>query len=471
MELWMWLLFCSPAAAVTVNVEPADDWCDAIRSAAPGDTVALSAGEFAGPCTIDHGGAEGAPVRVTAQDPDSPPLISYAGTSSNVIDVLVSDVTLSGLTFGPTNPDIDAIKIKAGSRVTIEGCTFTGTGGISVAANSTDGDANAVLGCTFTDLQATGLYFGCHDGTCKQTDVRIEDNVFDGVTSTAVGYAMELKLDSWGIVARNAIRDTKGPGIEIYGSSDGSVYTTVEQNLVFGGASGAIEIGGGPAIVRNNIVVGSTGGGIVSYDYGGRGLVRAVKIIGNTAIGEGAAAFSISGWTQGADLDLQDNAGLQRGNGVALPASIPGIPMEGNVECGPACFVDEASLDLWPAEGGGLIDMGVTPSAALVTDFCGQPRSGAPDVGAFEWVADGTSGGSGPGPIAFGAWSTFACDTGGDGTGGPDDSGDVLSASGGCGCSSSRSSSGSWSGSAGGLLAGLGSVVSAMARRRAGPAR
>ena len=47
---------------------------------------------------------------------------------------------------------------------------------------------------------------------------------------------------------------------------------------------------GGPAIVRNNIVVGSVGGGIVSYDYGGRGLVHGVHIVGNTVIGDGGAA-------------------------------------------------------------------------------------------------------------------------------------------------------------------------------------
>lgn len=439
MSVAMWLLLCilGPRAfAATFDVGPGDDWCGAIRSAAAGDTVALSAGTFQGPCTIDHGGTDGAPVLVTASDPDSPPLITYSGPSSNVIDVLVSDVTLHGLAFGPTNPDIDAIKIKDGSRVTVEDCTFTGVGGISVSANSADGDSNAILGCTFTDLQATGLYLGCHDGSCVQTDVRIEDNVFDGVTSSDVGYALEVKLDSWGTIARNVIRDTKGPGIEIYGATDGSVTSTVEQNLVYGGASGAIEIGGGPAIVRNNIVVGGTGGGIVSYDYGGRGLVRGVHIVGNTAIGDGASAFSVSGWTAGADLELQDNAGLQRDGGVALPASIAGIPMEGNVECGAGCFVDEASLDVWPAEG--LVDAGVTPVAPVVTDFCGSARSGPFDVGAFE------ASGEDPGALVFGPWSDFSCDQvmhDPDDTSDTADTGDTTTE--GCGCSTPLPGSGS----------------------------
>ncbi|MDP2305474.1 MAG: right-handed parallel beta-helix repeat-containing protein [Pseudomonadota bacterium] len=425
------LLVISPLHAATVQVTPGDDWCGAIRAAAPGDTVTLAPGDYAGPCTIDHGGTEGAPVVVAAQDPAAPPHIVYTGASSNVIDVLVSDVTLRGLAFGPTQADIDAVKIKAGSRVTVEDCTFSEVGGISVSANSADGDANAVLGCAFLDLQATGLYFGCHDGTCVQSQVRIEDNVFDGVTSSAVGYALEIKLDSWGTVARNAIRNTKGPGIEIYGSRDGSVTSMVEQNLVYGGESGAIEIGGGPAIVRNNIVIGAGGGGIVSYDYGGRGLVSGVHIVGNTAIGEGGPAFSTSGWQAGADLELRDNAGLQRDGGAALPDAIEGIPMDGNVTCGAACFVDAEALDLWPAPEGELVDAAVPTEASLETDFCGRPRGDAPDVGAFE-----ASAGADPGALAFGAWADRAC--GADDSGG-DDSGDtgVTPVAAGCGCAAS----------------------------------
>ncbi len=425
------LLLPEISKAATVELAPGDDWCGALRAAAPMDTILLAPGEYAGPCTIDHGGTEGAPVTIAAADPDAPPHIVYTGTSSNVIDVLASDVTLRGLAFGPTEANIDAVKIKDGSRVAVEDSVFTGIGGISVSANSADGANNAVLACTFTDLNATALYFGCHDGSCVQTDVRIEDNTFDGVTSDAVGYALEIKLDSWGMVARNSIRDTKGPGIEIYGSSDpsgeGSVPSVVEQNLVWGGASGAIEIGGGPAIVRNNIVVGSVGGGIVSYDYGGRGLVHGVHIVGNTAIGDGGAAIAASGWSAGADLELWGNAVYARSGGSALPAEVSGVPMASNLECGDGCFVDAATLDLWPAPEGGLVDAAEPAAEPLVDDFCGRSRDGSPDIGALE-----RSGGEDPGALGFGPYADFDCALSWGDTAGTDE--DAVG--GGCGCAS-----------------------------------
>ena len=167
--------------------------------------------------------------------------------------------------------------------------------------------------------------------------------------------------------------------------------------------------------MRNNIVVGSVGGGIVSYDYGGRGLVHGVHIVGNTVIGEGGAAIAASGWVAGADLELWGNAVFPRSGGSGLPAEVAGIPMASNLECGEDCFVDAATLDLWPTAEGGLVDAAAVAAEPPLDDFCGRSRDGAPDIGAFE-----VSGGDDPGALAFGPYADFDCalplgDTGGSG--------------------------------------------------------
>lgn len=387
-----------------MDLSPGDPWCATLAAAAPGDVLRLAPGEYDGPCTLSVGGAPDLPVTLEAADATDRPHIVYDGATSNVLDVLASHVVLRGLSFGPTRADIDAIKIKSGSFITVEDCFFTGVGGISVSANSADGEGLVLRGNELRDVEATGFYLGCHDGasSCTQADVRVEDNLIDGVTSPDVGYGLEIKLDSWGTVRRNVVRGTKGPGIEIYGSSDPSRVTVVEANLVIGSrTSGALEVGGGPVLVRNNLVVAGTGGGIVSYDYGGRGLVSGIHLLGNTAVGDGA--FSVSGWTPGQDLEMTSNAADR-----PMPTAVDGIPMAGNVACADAqaCWMDAANLDFWPVAGGPLLDGGGSPQDAhtLDEDFCGQARTAPPDAGALERTGDG-----GPGPLPVDFASTFAC--------------------------------------------------------------
>lgn len=438
---------------------PGDDWCAAINAAAPGDTITLSAGDYDGPCTMNQGGEEGRPITLKAEDPQHLPHIVYTGHSDNVINVQASHLVISGLAFGPTQADIDAIKIKSGSDITVENSLFEEIGGISISANSMDGSDQVVRGCTFRNLQATALYFGCHDGSCVQRNVQIEENVFDGVQSTAVGYAMEIKLDSSATIRHNAIRDTKGPGIEIYGSSDQAVQSTVEGNIVWGGASGAIEIGGGPAFVRNNIVIASQGGGIFSYDYGARGLVHGVHIVGNTAIADVGEGFVLQSWQTGQDLEFVNNVVYAAGGQASLPDALSDGSMVGNLSCGEDCFVDAANLNLWPTSQSPLIDAGHIHEEDEI-DFCGNLRDASPDIGVFE--ANGTAG---PGAYSFGPIAAYVCP----GLPSTDDSGlweesavATTDKSEGCGCVSAQ-------GVGGGFWLGLGLWVSFS--RTSGPNR
>lgn len=396
------LLFMLIAAhAADRTIAPGEDWCAAFNAASPGDTVTLAAGEHAGVCWLSASGEPDNPITLAGDGAS----IVYAGVSSNVTDVDASHIIISGLHFGPTSADIDAIKIHGGDDIVVTGCTFEAVGGISVSANSADTSSVSIIANTFTDLAATGLYLGCHDGSCTSTGFAIAANIFDGVTSSGVGYAMEIKLGSWGVIAENTVYDAQGPAIEVYGAEDDS-WTIVTRNLLIASRDAAtLEIGGGPAIVDNNVVIGGAGAALMVYDYGGRGLVRDVFVQGNTLWGVGGAAASLSGWSEGAPVYFQDNAlGRDDGASSTLPETDGLTMINGNVDCadGAGCWADAAAGDLWPLAGGALDGTGGGADPALADDWCDHLRGTPPDVGALEV-------GSGAGLFVAGATAATLC--------------------------------------------------------------
>ena len=453
----MWMISISAAFAATVQIAPGEDWCSAANSAAPGDEIVLNAGEHDGPCVLRASG-------VTVRGDGSLPHIVYPGVNSNVIDVEASDVTLAGLWIGPTQPNIDGVKVKSGNDVHITGCLFDQVGGISISANSSDSTGTQIVDNHFDDLQATGIYLGCHDGSCRAADFLIADNLIDGVVSSGVGYGIETKLNSYGVIRDNVIHDTQGPGIEVFGSEDLGAVTVVEQNYVVGSTNnGALEIGGGPALVRNNIVVGGNAGGIYAYDYGGRGLQREVQILGNTVIGTVGEAIRVSSWEGGVGLVIANNAAWQEsGAGPALPADISGVDMTTNTACEPGCWEDASATNFNPAS----LSPG-TSGYDMPVDFCGTTRADPPMQGAVE--------GDGPPSLPIDFKASFDCSAGtGGGTtpSGDDDDdddddestdeaeGDDLEGSaGGCGCATP-------SGHTGWLFVFSGWVVAFRGRRR-----
>ena len=62
------------------------------------------------------------------------------------------------------------------------------------------------------------MYLGCHDGmtACTAGDVLVEGNLVDGVTSPAVGYALEIKLEE-----RRAAREKSGVASVAHGTMAG----------------------------------------------------------------------------------------------------------------------------------------------------------------------------------------------------------------------------------------------------------
>jgi hypothetical protein len=378
-----------PTRAGAREIGPGSDFCSAVNALRPGEELVLRPGDYQGPCTIRNGGRPGAPVVIRALDSAQRPRIVYQGRDSNVLDVKASHVIVRGLRFGPTQTEVDGVRVFEAEEVIVEGCEFDGMSGIAVVANHANVRGLVVRNNVIFRSRATGMYFGCHDGTtCAVTDLLIEGNYIHGVTAgpNEIGYGLEIKLNSAGTVRGNVVVDTKGPGIMVYGSRDPALLSVVERNfLADSHTSAGIVVGGGPALVRNNIAVGSARGGIALEDYGRRGLLRGVVLVHNTVFGNaGGIVVPSSGPL---DALAINNAAQARPGTPVLPPARVGLALRGNADCtGAPCFADPEARDFSPAAGSPLLGAGVGRSESWfpAADFFGARRSSPPSAGAVE---------------------------------------------------------------------------------------
>ncbi len=402
-------VIASPASASasrkTSVVNPGDAWCSVVNAAAPGDTIVFGAGSYPDTCSISVSGTTLAPITLRSQSsaPSDRAVLAYSGTSSNIIDVYGSYLVFRWLTFGPTAAGAGVNPIKLRSSVTgvvIDQNVFQGTD-IAVAANSSGSTYQNiwVTNNVLKNLQSTGLYFGCHDGSsCHALNILIRGNLIQSVLpGDGVGYGLEIKLNSYATIIENTVYDSQGPGIEVYGSNRGDPPSVVERNYVEGAVNDAgINVGGGPAIVRNNIVVGNGYNGIWAQDYGGRGLQQNVWIVANTVLNNQTGGIKVSNWLASAGNVLAFNAIAPLG---ATPALSPPAPVAdtllGNMTCSPAavCFDQPgaAPYDLWPIAAGPLIGAAGSGAEAwrVADDFQCAPRGSAADTGAMQRTSPG----------------------------------------------------------------------------------
>ncbi|HWN15453.1 MAG TPA: right-handed parallel beta-helix repeat-containing protein [Candidatus Dormibacteraeota bacterium] len=377
-----------PAGAAEIG--PEDDFCGAVNQLQPGDELRLRPGDYQGPCVIRRGGAPGAPTTIAAADPQQRPRILYDGITANVLEVRAGHLVIRGLEFGPTRPDVDAIRIMLGNGLVIENCRFVQVGGIAITANNMSVQGLTIRGNVIEGSRSTGMYFGCHDGQrCVVSDLLVAGNLIRGVTAAPdqVGYGIEIKLNSSGIVRDNIILRTKGPGIMVYGARDLLTQNLVERNVVMGSERAAgIVVGGGPAVVRNNVVLTNNDGGISLQDYGKRGLLRRIVIVHNTIYGNLVGGITIEG-QEARETTVLNNAIQSPGGTPAVAAPRPGVWTAGNVDCTyRACFMQPDGFDFSPFPGSALVGPGTLAGGEALPreDLFRMRRGSPPTVGAIE---------------------------------------------------------------------------------------
>jgi hypothetical protein len=277
-------------------------------------------------------------------------------------------------------------------NVTVERNLFLGSGNVSVSANTGNTSDLFIRDNVFLNLESTAVYIGCHDGSCVSANLLFERNYVNGVRASdpnSVGYGIEVKLNSWGVLRDNTIVNTKGPPIMTYGIAQGSQSSTIEGNYVEGSRNeGGIVIGGGPAIVRNNIAVNNSYGGISAQNYSRRNLQRNVWIVHNTVINNGDSGINTQGWSSDSNNVIANNAILPRPQTMSLRPSAPAGTIIGNVTCTASCFINAINVpyDFWPVAQSPLVHASQTGSVAwkALDDFMGAVRGEQPDVGAME---------------------------------------------------------------------------------------
>jgi hypothetical protein len=388
--LLLGLCATGPGGAAALEIGPDADLCGALSQLQPGDELVLQTGDYQGGCKVRQGGLPGRPIVIRSADPAEPARLTRSGDAVNMLEIHASDLVIRSLAFGPTVTDADGVRIITGSRITVEDCRFAKMGGIAVAATHSSLQDLTVRHNVITDSTATAMYFGCHDGmACQIGGLVVEGNYIRNVAAppAEIGYGIEVKLNSAGIIRDNVIVDTKGPGIMVYGARDLVTVSVVERNFVRGSrTSSGIVVAGGPAVVRNNVSGWNFEAGIGLENYKHRGLLRGITLAHNTVYANREGGIMVPG-VASIDVAILNNAASGRAGTPALPALRPGIRLVGNLDCSwMACFANPEGMDFSPYAGSLLSGLGVARATdgVPVDDYFGVPRRTPATIGAIE---------------------------------------------------------------------------------------
>lgn len=386
------LLLVGPAhgRAEGAEIGPETDLCSSLQTLAPGVELVLRSGHYRAGCVVARGGTPGARVVIRSADGNDPARLVAPPGAVSVLSIRASDVTLRGLHFGPTAVDVDGVRVVSGQRVSIDDCQFSQMGGVAVVAGDASLRSLAVRRNQITDSTATAMSFGCRDGiSCSITGLVIQGNLIRAVTShySQIGYGVVIHVNSAAIIRDNTILDTKGPGIMVQGSVDLSTASLIERNFVRGSrTSSGIVLGGGPAVVRNNIATHNFEAGITLENYMRRGLLRGIVVAHNTVYANREAGLAVPGRSP-LEATFLNNAIHAMVGTPLLPHPRAGLRMNGNLDCSWApCFANAEALDFSPFAGSLLA--GPAPiqlEPGLPTDdFFATPRATPPAIGAVD---------------------------------------------------------------------------------------
>jgi len=342
---------------------------------------------------IRRGGTTERPLVIRGKRDVGRPRIVYEGQSANVLEIRADHIIVRGLVLGPTRRNVDGVRIFANYGITIEDCEFSHLGGIAIAATRTNVDGLIVRRNVVTDSAATAMYFGCHDGIeCLISNLIVERNFIHRVDAIdpEIGYGIQFKLNSTGVIRDNVIVDTKGPGIMAYGSSDPNSPSLIERNFVTGSRqSSGVLIGGGPAQVRNNIVSHNFLGGVTLQDYANRGLLRKIAVVNNTVFRNDHGEFVVPSQVKLSEILFAMNAAASSEGNQVFPRRQTGLDLWQNIDCTTnTCFTDPLTLNFSPLPASPVYRVQNLKDAGLpLDDYYGRSRKRKPIAGAVAFAA------------------------------------------------------------------------------------
>ncbi len=428
-RLLLLLLFTLPARGEVIELYPTGmtDTCDEAlenvwNRAVPGDEIVLHGGVYAQGCArrIHSSGTREAPITVRAAS-GADVLITRPRASStrhNNIEITGAWLVIRGLRFQYGSA---GVRFMGGSsHIVFEHNTVFDVYDNAIRMNSGDTHGfvlrgNEVYSTGLGGTTGEGMYIGCHDGSCIASHHLIEDNYIHHLRSDRGGGndGIEIKFRSFANVVRgNRIHDTtvgqQFPCIFAYGHGVGAP-NVIENNLLYNCAEAILV--SADAVVRNNVILGSTATGIHVKRRAPVPSVRNVQVLNNTVHGGVAvcARFEVHG---ARDVVIANNA-FYCPQSRAVSGSFSSAVVQSNVVLGrmpfgatdedrfikgdatAETFVDAPNGDLRLRPNSALVDAGDKAFAqGIRSDHAGQPRvlGAEVDVGAFEYQPEAQGG-------------------------------------------------------------------------------
>lgn len=399
------------ARAEVFEVREGEDLFAVLSGLAAGDEVVLHAGTY--PTGRRWGftwsGTEAAPIVIHGAEGEARPVIEGI-SSQNVMDLdgswfVLRHLEITGGSHG--------LRLGTVDHATFEGLSLHDIDDVAISCNRSGNNCDSLL-IRRNEIRDTGgggspgegMYLGCNDDACHITNSVIELNYIHDTDGGSQGDGIELKTGSYGNIVRDNVIVRSGfPGILVSCFPAGAgERNIVERNIVWGTMDNGIQLCG-QAIVRNNIVLGASAGGIQSQASQGFDPSDA-EVVHNTVFSSGGPCFRANGWSGRSGNVIANNA-LYCPGGVAMrfgggEPSADEATIVGNVVLGDAegsrgatngVGVTEdlgaaASGAVYPPAGSALIDAANT-AFAVADDFDRRARDGTADVGAYEVTGEG----------------------------------------------------------------------------------
>jgi hypothetical protein len=297
------------APAKVWELRPGEDYRPIIPQLEPGDELVLHEGIYEGSIKIRLSGTAEKPITIRGHGAgQARPVLNFEGGSANLWEISGDHLIVRHLEFRSRRSY--AIRVGRAVDITIEDCIFRENGGGDISANTAAVDGLRILRNQFIGSRRTPIYIGNHDGKLPITRFVFEGNVIDGsqiIAEDVIGYGIQLKLNvTGGVIRGNFIANTRGPGIMVYGATNAipENANVVERNIVTGSRSNpGIVVGGGPSVVRDNLVVSCPAGGISVINYGRRNMLDQIEVRGNSAAANHHFDFSMAGPIERSELE------------------------------------------------------------------------------------------------------------------------------------------------------------------------